>query len=91
MRDDPCDGKYCEMTSIVGVKIRDGESIEQVVRYMRDSGLDAAESIDVLASVGPYSLGESKRVVLNSSTWADLRASHEDFHQGLIDDIGDGT
>jgi hypothetical protein len=64
-----------------------GEGMESLIRFLRDSGCPKVDSITILASACGIRLGEAKKAVHYSPVWADVRASHDKFHENLIKTI----
>ena len=60
-----------------------GANVEAIVRLLRDEGLSKVHSIKVLVDLGLADMGEAKRVVHRSPTWADVRERDDDFQQKL--------
>lgn len=67
--------------------IQDGANIEDLLEYMRRTGLSIVESMALLIQLKDMSLVEAKRVVHHSATWADLRDAHDQFHDELFSSI----
>jgi hypothetical protein len=62
----------------------EGNSIEEVLRYLRSNGFSVLDSIKVTMRLTGVSLAEAKQVVHTSEAWSDRRAMHDAFHRGLI-------
>ncbi|HET9139257.1 hypothetical protein, partial [Actinophytocola sp.] len=61
-----------------------GIALDDLLRFMRESGLSITESMRVLVEIGKYSLAASKDVIHHSAVWADQRRQQEEFHEELI-------
>jgi len=62
-----------------------GANLEEVIRALRNGGLSKVHSIKALVDLGQANMSESKRIVHNSSTWADVRERDETFQRQLDD------
>ncbi len=56
------------------------EEWERVLSQLRVDGFAPIESIKVTRAVLGVPLGEAKRIVHESTTWADARAAFEEMH-----------
>lgn len=68
--------------------------IEEVMQALRDDGLNKIQSIKMLSDLGVAKLGEAKRLVHFSRTWADRKANDEaiwDEHESLSRDVESGS
>jgi ribosomal protein L7/L12 len=57
-----------------------GNGKEDLIAYLRAEGGDKIESIAVLREALNVNLGEAKRLVHCSPTWADVRQRDDEFH-----------
>jgi hypothetical protein len=64
-------------------KIACGADLEEVLRTLRNSGFSKVHSIKALVDLGQVNMSEAKRIVHESSTWADVRQRDEEFQQEL--------
>ena len=62
--------------------------IEAAISLARDKGLSKVKSIIAIRQVTGKSLAEAKEAVHNSQTWADRKASDDDFHREVIEAVG---
>ena len=69
--------------STLGAALERGESLDSALEVLRQQGASALDSIKAVREVKSISLGNAKRLVLNSPAWKDgLEA-----HRRLVDDI----
>lgn len=74
----PYDFDYCLKE---GQRLKsDGLSTEDIIRFFRSNGVSIADSMKLLMRLEDVSLGEAKRIVHFSETWADYRAGSEELH-----------
>jgi ribosomal protein L7/L12 len=59
---------------------------DAVLARLRADGFSPIESIKVTRAVLDVSLGEAKRIVHESATWADARASFEELQDSVLSD-----
>ncbi len=78
---------YRETVSEVSNRVRAGADVEQVIRFMRDSGLDVMDSIMALKDAKVLSGHDAKLAVFQSPIWADTIGSYDEFHNALISEI----
>jgi hypothetical protein len=64
-----------------------GEDVETMVGYLRTSGCSKIDSIAVLNGTYGIGLAEAKKIVHFSPTWADTRASDDNFHESIADAV----
>lgn len=62
-----------------------GEDMEAIIGHLRTSGCSKIDSIAVLNATYGIGLGEAKRIVHVSPTWADTRVSDDKFHESIED------
>jgi len=60
-----------------------GMNHEELVGFLRSSGLSKVTSLPLLVRVLSISLERAKVLVHNSPTWNDVRARDEEFHTSL--------
>ena len=60
-----------------------GDDVQAVIGYLRTSGCSKIDSIAVLNATYGIGLAEAKKIVHFSPTWADTRASDENFHESI--------
>lgn len=60
-----------------------GGSAEDIVRLLRDQGCSKVHSMKALVELGLADLGDAKRIVHGSPTWADVREQHDEFQRKL--------
>lgn len=58
---------------------------EELIAYLRAEGCGKIDSIAVLREVLNIDLGEAKRLVHCSPTWADTQQRDDEFHDRLIE------
>lgn len=63
--------------------IREGQSTEEVLAYLRSAGLTKAESMWALEDFASLSHYEAKRAVHESNAWSGQRESDEVLHEQL--------
>lgn len=56
---------------------------EALLRYLRDHGCSVIDCIKALMMYHQLSLGDAKARVHLSMTWADMRGTHDRFHEQL--------
>jgi ribosomal protein L7/L12 len=66
-----------------------GESVESVIRFLRQEGLWLPKSIKAVRRIAGVSLAEAKELVHFSETWADQRASSDALHKELREALGE--
>lgn len=59
----------------------DGVPLEEILRFFRADGASITDCIKLLTRLENVRLGEAKRIVHFSETWADFRAGSEEFHE----------
>jgi hypothetical protein len=64
-----------------------GEDVEAIIGYLRTSGCSKIVSIAVLNATYGIGLAEAKKIVHFSPTWADTRASDDNFHESIEDAV----
>jgi hypothetical protein len=57
-----------------------GNSIEDLIKYLRDEGCSKIDSMSILISGCGIGLGEAKRVIHFSPTWSDRKETDDAFH-----------
>jgi hypothetical protein len=62
-----------------------GDDIEAIVEYLRTFGCSKIDSIAVLVATCGIGLAGAKKIVHFSPTWADARATDENFHESIAD------
>jgi len=62
-----------------------GNGTEELIAYLRAEGCYKIESIAVLREVLNVNLGDAKRLVHCSQTWADVRQRDDEFHDQLFE------
>jgi 3-deoxy-D-manno-octulosonic-acid transferase len=67
----------------------EGVGQEAVIRFLRDRGCGKIESIRILRSVFDIGLAPAKESVDRSETWKDRRASDDQFHEKLWEELED--
>lgn len=75
---------YAAVASAVEEKNRAGADLNELIEFMRASGLSIVESMKVLVEVNGYSLPAAKNVLHHSEAWADLREQREAFQEDMI-------
>lgn len=58
-----------------------GLPMEEILRFFRADGASIIESMKLLTRLENIGLGEAKRIVHFSETWADFRAGSEELHE----------
>ena len=74
--------KICEQ------KKQQGNSIEEILQFLRTNNCSKATSIYILLKMrylSPDKAKFTKHLVHFSKTWEDLRDSHKDWHEKLIE------
>lgn len=59
----------------------EGVPLEGILRFFRADGTSITDCIKLLIRLENVSLGEAKRIVHLSETWADLRVASEELHE----------
>lgn len=72
-------GRFDEAIRVATEQASAGADIDEVLRFMRESGFHAAHCIVALAKSGLVEQREAKPTVLRSPVWADVAAWHESF------------
>ncbi|QPF93286.1 hypothetical protein [Bradyrhizobium commune] len=62
---------------------------DELIAYLRAEGCHKIESIAVLREVLNVNLGEAKRLVHCSPTWADVRQRDDKFHDQFSTILGE--
>jgi hypothetical protein len=60
-----------------------GEDVETIVGHLRTSGYTKIDSIAILNATYGIGFAEAKKIVHFSPTWADTRASDDNFHESI--------
>lgn len=63
--------------------LEDGASIDDVLQFLRDAGVDKARSMVTLNLLSVAELSDAKLVVHYSPVWADVRERDDRFHEQL--------
>ena len=76
------------MTHALDRRLREGQRLkaegvplEDILRFVRADGASIIDCIKLLTRLENVSLGEAKRIVHFSETWADFRAGSEELHE----------
>lgn len=77
---------YDEVVAEISNRIRE-ESVEAVIRFMREAGLDVTDSITALKDAGILSTNDAKLAVFKSEAWADTIEPYKEFHAALIEEV----
>lgn len=83
--------KITKTTSECREMISRGDSIEQVMAFLRKAGFSKVQSIRILVDAADYSLSAAKKLVHSSAAWADLRTRDDRFHDDLIENLSDNV
>jgi ribosomal protein L7/L12 len=67
----------------------DHDEWERILAQLRTDAFSPIESIKITRAVLQVSLGEAKRIVHQSTAWADLRAEFEDLHEAAASSAQD--
>jgi hypothetical protein len=81
------DGVEAELIVEAGRLAESGRSVDEMIRFLRDSGADAGDCIWIMFKSGKFSLVEAKRVVLNSPVWADIREASIALQEAVIREV----
>jgi hypothetical protein len=80
--------KNLEHAREVGRTLLDqGAGVEELLQAFRRRELGILDSIRLVRDLLGISLGEAKKVVHLSQTWADLRAANDSFHDQLLSSV----
>jgi len=71
------------LTALAADRLHAGESLDDILRFLRANGATIVESIKTTMTLTDVSLAEAKRIVHNSAAWRDRRADHDAFHRLL--------
>jgi hypothetical protein len=74
-----------ELIASARARIGSGESMDAVIGFLRDAGMDVMDSIWILQKTRTKTYAEAKMAVLNSPVWLDIRADVEALHEVLVD------
>lgn len=69
-------------------KISEGNDIEEILSYLRKIGCSKANCITILLKLNylpPEKAEFTKHVVHFSKTWEDLRETHEEWHDKILE------
>lgn len=81
-----------DLTGAIQKMLASGATHEEVLKYLRNSGLEVIDSIKVLRRATGMDLLTAKREVHYSQTWRDRLDAHERFHDAVeqaIEDLKD--
>jgi hypothetical protein len=62
-------------------------SIESVLKYLREKGYSKTQSMDMLMELKSIKLGDAKKNVHMSKTWADTREQDDEFHRVIVEEF----
>ena len=58
---------------------RNGDSVEQILAFLRAHGANIVDSLKVVRAVEGVRFGRAKEIIDNSKTWADVRESNDEL------------
>ena len=77
------DDKYSELIEICRIKLSSGSSNEDVLLFLRKSGVTKVTSIGIVSRVLKIDAQNAKKLVHDSAAWADLKETHEEFQRNI--------
>ncbi|CAA2142180.1 hypothetical protein [Hyphomicrobium sp. ghe19] len=63
---------------------RSGASVEEILKCMRDAGINKVLSVLLLSRLGIANMQEAKLIVHNSAVWQDLKNRDEQFEDDVL-------
>jgi hypothetical protein len=68
-------------------RIELGWVVDDVIQFLRDSGVDASDSIWILVKTGRLTPKEAKHAAINSPAWTDIRGPIAALREMVISEV----
>ncbi len=68
-------------------KVTDGETVENLVPFLKQQGFQIIPSIKVIREVLNTDLGKAKRIVAGHNAWKNIATQMDAVHKEIIDDL----
>jgi hypothetical protein len=79
--------EFDQILASAKVRRREGDDVDDVIWFLRESGLSVIDCIKVVMSIENVGLGRAKEIVHFSAAWADTRPQNEEFHKRLAQNL----